>query len=295
MADEGPRVGVDDSGDGDRRGRDGRRRRPKGPRVEVVLQNGALILAVLVMVWLAFHVKLPSLDEMRDRIEGLGWAAWLGYIGLYAVVALTPIPVTIMAVVGGVLFGVLEGSVLAVIGSVLGCWGGYWIARLVGRAPIMRLLGSHAETVEGHLDHGGFSAVFMLRVLPGMPYWPVNYGAGALGVTQRGYMIATMIACIPGQVSLVSIGHFVSSPGIMAGIVLAAAWAVVIVLTIWAWRSVKGTSSRALPGAQRAGRARTRATDRSDDEGPADDEETSEDEYPSGDGGLGTTREGPAS
>jgi uncharacterized membrane protein YdjX (TVP38/TMEM64 family) len=230
-----------------------RKTRPKGPRPEVILQNGALILAVLVMVWLAFNVRLPSLGALRADIESLGWAAWLGYIGLYAVVALTPIPVTIMAVTGGVLFGVIEGSVLAVIGSFLGCWGAYWIARSVGRGPIMRLLGSHGETVEGYLGHGGFSAVFMLRVMPGMPYWPVNYGAGALGVRQRGYLIATLVACIPGQVSLVAIGHFVSDPGILAGVVLVVAWVVVIAMTIWAWRSVRGTASRPLPGAGRAG------------------------------------------
>lgn len=230
-----------------------------GPRFDpvAIVRTLALVAVVLLMVYLALTVRLPSMDVLQARIEGYGWAAALVFVLLYAAVALTPIPVTIMAVAAGMLFGVLEGAVVSVIGVMLGCWGAYWLARLLGHGVIDRLLGRHAQMIGDRLENGGFVAVFLLRVMPGLPYWPVNYGAGAFGITQREFLTASLIACLPGQLSLVAIGAFVTEPGIITGAVLVAAWVVVIVLTIWGYRSFRGTSTRALPGAGRSSSPRS--------------------------------------
>lgn len=201
-----------------------------------LIRNTALIVVLLILLWLTFNVRLPSADDLRDTIASWGWAAWLVFIGIYAVVALTPIPVTVMAVTAGVLFGVIEGTILSVIGVLIGCWGGYWMARGLGRQATTRLLGSHARTVQRHLDQAGFQAVFMLRLLPGFPYWPINYGSGAFGISQRGFLLASILAVIPGQVSLVAIGSFISTPNFLNGAVVVVGWAVVLVLTVWAYR-----------------------------------------------------------
>ena len=220
----------------------------EGPRWGTVVRNTLLVLVLLGMVWLAFNVRLPSLEELRADLDRWGWAAWLVFTGLYAVVALTPIPVTIMAVAGGVLFGLVEGSVLSIVGVLIGCWGAYWIARGLGKGTVKKLLGRHSGVVEERLENAGFQAVFMLRLLPGLPYWPVNYGGGAFGVSQRDFVVASGLAAIPGQISLVAIGVFVASPSVVHGVVVGIAWAVVIVMTVWAYRSWKGTAKRPLPG-----------------------------------------------
>jgi len=214
-----------------------------------LLRTAGLVIVILVMVWLAFNVRLPSLEELRGDIEAFGWWSWLAFIGVYAVVALTPIPVTLMALTAGVLFGTLGGTVLSLIGSMLGSIGAYWIARALGKSTVMRLVGSRAETLEKQLDRAGFEAVFTLRVMPGMPYWPVNYGAGAFGVPFGEFATASAIASIPGQASLVAIGAFAAEPGLWAGVTVVLAWTVVIILTIWAWRVLRGSSHRSLPGA----------------------------------------------
>lgn len=214
-----------------------------------LLRTAGLVIVILVMVWLAFNVRLPSLEELRGDIEAFGWWSWLAFIGVYAVVAVTPIPVTLMALTAGVLFGTLGGTVLSLIGSMLGSIGAYWIARALGKSTVLRLVGSRAETLEKQLDRAGFEAVFTLRVMPGMPYWPVNYGAGAFGVPFGEFATASAIASIPGQASLVAIGAFAAEPGLWAGVTVVLAWTVVIILTIWAWRVLRGSSHRSLPGA----------------------------------------------
>nr|WP_272902299.1 VTT domain-containing protein [Brevibacterium daeguense] len=189
------------------------------------------------MLWIAFNVRLPTIDKIQGWVSSLGWASWGGFAALYAVVALTPIPVTIMAVAGGLIFGVVVGSVLSVVGVLIGCWGAYWIARLLGKTTVLRLLGSHGPRVEAHLQGSGFQAVCTLRLLPGIPYWPINYGSGAFGVSQRDFLLASAVATVPGQVSLVAIGSFVGEPTAVRAVVVAVSWIVVIAMTVMAYRS----------------------------------------------------------
>lgn len=215
-----------------------------------ILRNALLVLTLLGMLWLAFNVRLPSIEQLQSDIEDLGWAGRFAFIGLYAVVAMTPIPVTVMAVTGGLLFGIVEGSILSVIGVLIGCYGAYWLARGLGRRTVMRLLGNQADRVERQLGDAGFQAVCVARLAPGLPYWPVNYGSGAFGVGQRDYVVASIVATIPGQVSLVAIGAFISEQSVLNGALIIISWAVVIAMTIWAYRSWRGLSSHTLPGAR---------------------------------------------
>ncbi|MCI4010710.1 TVP38/TMEM64 family protein [Brevibacterium sp. ZH18] len=209
--------------------------------VSSILRNVALALVILVCLWLVFNVRLPSLDSLQDEIAQAGFWGFSIFIGLYAVVAATPIPVTIMAVAGGLVFGLPFGTLLSMIGVVAGCYGGYWISRGLGRDTVMKLLGSHAEAIESRLTNGGFYAVCMLRLMPGFPYWPVNYGSGALGIKSRTFLFATVVSALPGQLSLVAVGAFIGNPGIVNGIAVGISWALVIVLTIITFRRWKLT------------------------------------------------------
>ena len=206
------------------------------------LRNTVLVVVVLAMIWVVFNVDLPPADDLQDSIAEAGWAGWLIFIGLYAVVALTPIPVSIMAVTGGLLFGLALGSVLSVIGVFLGAWGAYWLARALGKRTVKRMLGRYRSRVEDQLSSAGFEAVCTLRLLPGVPYWPVNYGSGVFGVRTGVYVPASLLSMIPGQVSLVAVGHFIAEPGVLAGIPVLIAWAVVLVLTVMSylrWRNAR--------------------------------------------------------
>lgn len=216
-------------------------------------RNAALILVLVLMVWLAFTVHLPSQAELEATIEGYGWAGWLVFILIYAIVAMTPIPVTIMAVTAGVLFGATLGSVFSVVAALIGGWGGYWLARGLGKHTTRKIMGKHADTVENYLTGAGFEAVATLRLAPGIPYWPVNYGCGALGIPQSVFLSASALTVIPGQVALVGLGALVTDPTWPHLIVFGVACLVSVVATIIAfrrWRSVAARNRRAEESAE---------------------------------------------
>ncbi|MFP3395811.1 TVP38/TMEM64 family protein [Brevibacterium sp. H602] len=206
-----------------------------------ILRNIALALAVLAGVWAVFNVRLPSVDVLQADIAAAGFWGFAVFVLIYMAVAATPIPVTIMATAGGLIYGLPFGTILSMVGVVAGCWIGYWIARALGRDTVLRLLGSHAETIESKLTGGGFYAVCALRLMPGFPYWPVNYGSGALSIDNRTFLSATVISSLPGQLSLVAVGAFIGEPNVLNGIGVGISWALVITLTIITMRRWKRT------------------------------------------------------
>lgn len=210
-----------------------------GADVQSVLRVVFLVVVAAVFVWLTFTVRLPGLEELREILAGYGAWSWLVFVGAYAVVGLTPIPVTIMAVVAGLLFGPLVGSLLSVAGASVGAVGAYGIARLAGHEVVMKGLGRHADRIEEAFEERGFLAIMALRCAPGLPYWPVNYGAGAVGVPFGTFALASTLGSIPGQVSLVAIGAFIATPGVLNGVVVALAWVAVLALTWWSARRWK--------------------------------------------------------
>ena len=196
------------------------------------LRGAALIAVLLIMLWLAFNVRLPSADQLQEWVSGFGWAGGFAFAGLYAVVGMTPIPISIMSLSAGLLFGIPLGSALSVIGALAGCTGAYWLARALGKQTVLRLLGSHAPRVEHHLAGAGLIAVAALRLLPGFPYWPVNYGSGVFGVSQRDFLIATAVAIVPGQISLVAVGSFIAEPAVLPAVIAVIGWALSIGMAI---------------------------------------------------------------
>lgn len=158
----------------------------------------SLVLVIGTLIWLSFNVNIPEPEVLREIIQGYGWAGWLIFIGITALIAITPIPVTIPALVAGSLYGVIAGSLFSFTGVIIGSWIGYWLARLTGQELTFKLLGRHGPTVKKYLGNAGFLAMCTARLMPGLPYWPVNYGAGALGVSQYAFLSATFIGFHPG-------------------------------------------------------------------------------------------------
>ncbi|WP_020008579.1 TVP38/TMEM64 family protein [Salinicoccus albus] len=206
---------------------------------------GSLIILLVLgtsLLWVSFNLDLPAPAEMREIILSYGWAGWLVFFGITAAIAITPIPIVVPALVAGSLYGLIGGTLLSFLGVMLGSWIGYWLARALGQRFIFHLLGQHSSIVQNYLTNAGFWAMCTVRLMPGLPYWPVNYGAGALGVGQYAFISATFLSSIPGQVSLVALGAFAVNPSVFHVAVLIISWVAVLTLTWVSYRYWRGTN-----------------------------------------------------
>ncbi len=172
-----------------------------------------LLLLVLAAVVVAYLTGvLPDMVAVRDRVEAVGAFGPLLYVGAYAVLVLFPTPASVLTITGGALFGLVEGTALAMAGALLGAVAAFELGRLLGRDAVERLTAGRLDRVHRVLDDHGLLAVLAIRLTPVFPYLVVNYAAGLSRLHRRDYVLGTAIGIIPGAIAYASVGAFGADP-----------------------------------------------------------------------------------
>ena len=97
-----------------------------------------LLIALAALTWKLSTWLTPQQLQQTLQQTG-GWAPVL-YIGLFILLPTFFFPVAVLALAGGLLFGLWWGSVYTFIGAVLNCALMFLLARYVGRSQVQRLV-----------------------------------------------------------------------------------------------------------------------------------------------------------
>ncbi len=168
-----------------------------------------LFPACALLCWYLGTLVTPQ--ELQSALQGLGsWAA-MAYIGLFAVLPAFFFPVAVLALAGGLLFGLWWGSVYTFIGAVLNCTLMFLLARYAGREKVEVLIQKKLSPVwQQRLQNlggsGGFLLLIVLRLIPAVPYNLINYAFGLTAMPFRTYILASAIGIIPGTLAFINIG-----------------------------------------------------------------------------------------
>ena len=168
-----------------------------------MLLTGA-VTAILVAV--ALLVPLPSAVQLRDWSTSMGPWLPLAFLAAHIAVTVFPFPRTAFTLAAGLLFGPVLGVALAVAASTASAV----IALLLVRAAgwqLSRLVRHQAvETLDNRLRERGGVAVMSLRLIPVVPFAPLNYAVGASAVRLLPYTLATVAGLLPGTTAVVILG-----------------------------------------------------------------------------------------
>ena len=169
-----------------------------------------LLLGLLggLCIWLGSLVTPQQLQETVSRCGN--WAA-LAYIGLFTLLPAFFFPVAVLALAGGLLFGLWLGSLYTFIGAILNCTVMFLLARYVGREKVERLIERKLPPFwQSRLQHlnssSGFLLLVILRLIPAVPYNLINYAFGLTSMSYRTYILASAIGIIPGTLAFINIG-----------------------------------------------------------------------------------------
>ena len=174
------------------------------------------LVAVLVvaLVVAALWVPLPSPLTLRDAAARLGPWAPLGFLLLHAVVTSTPVPRTAFTLTGGLLFGPVLGVVLCLVASTVSAAVGFAVARRLGADAAARTrerIGpGRIRALEERLSARGLLTVVSTRLVPAIPFAPLNYAFGLTTVPARPYVLGTLVGLLPGTVAIVLLGDAVT-------------------------------------------------------------------------------------
>lgn len=178
-------------------------------------------------------------DLIRDYLLGYGvWAPAVSILLMIGQVIIVGIPATIVLFVNGVVFGTLGGSIVNIIGRMLGAIVAFGIARMLGKGAVERLVGkiTHADKFEAWMERWGGWAVFATRAIPGMPSDVLSYVAGFTNVSWRTYLVATFFGFLPQSILYAWFGSAATEwfwAVMLLGTVVSAILAVTVIVVQW--------------------------------------------------------------
>lgn len=223
-----------------------------------------LVLAVIALLLILALVLIPPFragtadawivlssgdqDAIREYLHGYGgWAPVVSVLLMSAQVVLAPIPASVVQLSNGVVFGVLGGAALNLIGQMIGATVAFFISRTLGRSVAERFVGRiDAEGVVGRwLDHWGARALFVIRVIPGMPSDFTSYLLGLTHMPARTYLTVSLLGYIPQSLAYAWLGDAATDWFwwiVLAGFGISS----VIALVVWLTRKLIAPPERAV-------------------------------------------------
>lgn len=167
-----------------------------------------IALAVLVVVCAAVVYLSPlrqwlhpaSLDELKQWIASMGaWGPLIFTLLTTAVVA-AGVPRLWMAALGGFAFGWLGGAVLALIGTLGGCWVTFTYARWLGREWVQARIGKRFNGLNDLLRHHGVVMTLVLRAAPVGNSHVSNLMLALSPISRSAFLIGTALGVLPTTV-----------------------------------------------------------------------------------------------
>ncbi len=149
--------------------------------------------------WLPLQTYLTDLLQW---IQGLGWLGGVFIVVIYVVATVAFIPGSLITLGTGYIYGVVWATVIVSIGSTIGAALAFLAGRFFARDFVHELIEDYPtfRAVDSALEEESFKIVFLLRLVPILPFNVINYAFGLTNVSFWKYVLASWIGMIPGTI-----------------------------------------------------------------------------------------------
>nr|WP_299985039.1 TVP38/TMEM64 family protein [uncultured Ruegeria sp.] len=177
------------------------------------------LLVILVVAAVGFFTlgDYLTFEILRDNREALlawrdanFWAMAVAFVGLYIVIVAFSLPgAAVASMTGGFLFGLFAGTAFNVFAATIGASAIFMAARWgLGESLTARLESSEGaiKKLKDGLRENEISVLFLLRLVPVVPFFVANLVPALVGVKFRNFLITTALGIIPGGIVYTWIG-----------------------------------------------------------------------------------------
>jgi len=176
----------------------------------ITIVAGVVITAALLAL-LFIGPKTGSVDNLRHVLLGFGSWAVLISIGLMigqAIVA--PLPANVVTITNALVFGPIWGSLLSWFSTVLGACLCFFLSKKLGKPFAQKIVGGSIQKAEKFFQKYGLHAMFLVRMMPFVPFDAVSYGAPLVGVPFTRFLLATAVGIIPSILAYSYLGALIA-------------------------------------------------------------------------------------
>ena len=191
---------------------------------KLALFVGFIILFFTLSLFLPYEKAFVALTLFVEEHRAL---ARLLYFGVYVVAVVFIIPGSILTLLGGFLFGVVEGFVLVSVSSVVGAC----IAFLIGRYLARQWVEERTRRFDTWIKFDqaialrGFYVVLLTRLSPIFPFNLLNYFLGLTKIRFTHYLFASWLGMAPATLLYVYLGSIaLSTADVLMGSTTNSSW-----------------------------------------------------------------------
>lgn len=173
-----------------------------------------LVVAVIGYFMLSDYLSFEMLSKNREAL--LEWrddnflTAILAFMASYIVIVSFSLPgATVASLTGGFLFAIFPGALINLLSATTGAT----VIFLAARYGLGDYLASKMDGSEGAvkkfkegLQRNEISFLFLMRLLPAVPFFVANLVPALVGVRFRNFALTTFLGIVPGTVVITWIG-----------------------------------------------------------------------------------------
>lgn len=187
---------------------------PRGGLLRKLPFLGILAAAAAGAFFLRDHLSFAALADHREGLVAFRndhyTGAVLAFVTAYVVIVALSLPgATIATLTGGFLFGVFPGTLFNVAAATIGATLIFLAARAgfgAGVAARIAAGGGPAARLQAGLRDNEWSVLFLMRLVPGVPFFLANLIPAFVGVRLSRFVITTFLGIIPGGIVFTSVG-----------------------------------------------------------------------------------------
>lgn len=173
-----------------------------------------VIICGIILVFAKWHdFILSNLSEkieiVKYWVQKLGIWAPLAYIFVFALRPLVFLPATPVAILGGLLFGSLWGTVYILAGAMCSSICEFLLVRYFLEEKAKRFLKEKAQALNQLVVKHGFITVFLIRIIPNVAFDLQNCGLALMPIKFTHYFYGTLLGCLPAIIFYACFGNLV--------------------------------------------------------------------------------------
>lgn len=201
----------------------------------VLVLSGAALLALGACMAVCFLFDAAWLHARHAELLALQargpWLFGLGFFAAFTLLSALALPgCGVLALMAGASFGWLGGTMVVALASTLGATLSFLAARHLWRDRVRQRFGERLHAVEQGLAKDGAFYVFMLRMLPVIPFPVFNPLMGLSSMPVARYAAASLLGMTAGSAALVYAGVALAGAGSAAGAPPMSLWAALAAL-----------------------------------------------------------------
>lgn len=160
---------------------------------------------------LGLEQHLADRQWLLAHVEGQGVLGVLFFLGLTGLVTGMGVPRQLTAFLGGYAFGWFWGSVLATLGTALGCAMDFGLARTLGRDFVLHRFGRRVERLDAFLRSDPWRSALAIRLFPVGHNMLTSVAAGVTSIPAAAFILGSAAGYLPQNLVFALAGAGISA------------------------------------------------------------------------------------